>query len=261
MMAETRIYRHLQTQEVYAEALRRLEEILVRFSQLVIDFPHFREIDINPFFFTPTGGFAVDSRMVLEESVLEEAVTSKEDLCPAHLSICPYPERYVKELVLRDGTPVVIRPIRPEDEPLIGDVMKGLSEESFAYRFCQQVVEMSHERLVRYCQVDYDRELAFVAVTFDADGNERLVGDVRVIKQPDLENAEVAILVIDTWQGKGLGRTLMEYCLQVSREIGLKAVWMEILKENTRMLHLAKIFGFKRAYSDEDMIKVVLEIL
>ena len=260
MMAETRIYRHLQTQEAYADALRRLEEILVRFSQLVIDLPHFKEIDINPFFFTPTGGFAVDSRIVLEESVLEETVTLKEDLCPVHLSICPYPERYVKELVLRDGTPVVIRPIRPEDEPLIGDVMKSLSEESFSYRFCQQVVEMSHERLVRYCQVDYDRELAFVAVSFDQDGNERLVGDVRVIKQPDLENAEVAILVIDTWQGKGLGRTLMEYCLQVSREIGLKAVWMEILKENTRMLHLAKIFGFKRAYADEDMIKVVLDI-
>lgn len=260
MMSETRIYRHLQTQDLYADALKRLEEVLVRFSQLVIDFPFFKEIDINPFFFTPAGGFVMDSRMLLEESILEGMVTSKEDPCPAHLSICPYPERYVKEVVLRDGTPIVIRPIRPEDEPLIGDVMKALSEESFSYRFCQQVVEMSHERLVRYCQVDYDRELAFVAVTFDEDGNERIVGDVRVIKQPDLENAEVAILVIDTWQGKGLGRTLMEYCLRVSREIGLKAVWMEILKDNTRMLHLGKLFGFKRAYADEDMIKVVLEI-
>lgn len=260
MMGETAIYRYLESQEAYHHSLRRLEEVMVRFSQLVIDSPFIKEVDINSFFLTQREGFVLNCRILLEEDALVSLTIPREDLCPIHLSICPYPDRYVKELALRDGTPVVIRPIRPEDEPLIGEFMKGLSGETFSFRFCQQVVEMSHERLVRYCQVDYDRELAFVAVMRGSDGRERIIGDVRVIKQPDLENAEVAILVSDEIQGKGLGRILMEYCLRVSKEVGLKALWMEILKENTRMLHIAKLFDFKRAYADEDMIKVALEI-
>ncbi len=230
------------------------------FSQLVVDSPFIKEVDINSYFLTQREGLVLNCRLLLEEDALASLTVPREDLCPIHLSICPYPDRYIKQLVLRDGTPVVVRPIRPEDEPLIGDFITGLSEESFSLRFCQQVVEMSPERLVRYCQVDYDRELAFVAVMRGDDGREKIIGDVRVIKQPDLENAEVAILVSDETQGKGLGRTLMEYCLRVSKEIGLKALWMEILKENTRMLHIAKLFDFKRAYADADMIKVALEI-
>ncbi len=260
MMGETDIYRYLDSQEVYRHSLRRLEEVMLRFSQLVIDSPFIKEVDINSFFLTQREGLVLNCRLMLEEDALVSLTIPREDLCPPHLSICPYPDRYVKDLVLRDETPVVIRPIRPEDEPLIAEFIKGLSGETFSLRFCQQVVEMTHERLVRYCQVDYDRELAFVAVMGDREGGEKIIGDVRVIKQPDLENAEVAILVSDEIQGKGLGRTLMEYCLRISKEIGLKALWMEILKENTRMLHIAKLFDFKRAYADEDMIKVVLEI-
>lgn len=260
MMNETAIYRYLMSQEPYHHALRRLEEVLVRFSQLVVDSPFIQEVDINSFFLTQREGFVLNCRILLEEDALAGLTTPREDLCPIHLSICPYPDQYVKDLILRDGTPVVIRPIRPEDEPLIAEFIKGLSGDSFSLRFCHQVVEMSHERLVRYCQVDYDRELAFVAVLAGTGGRERIVGDVRVIKQPDLENAEVAILVSDEMQGKGLGRTLMEYSLRVAKEVGLKALWMEILKENTRMLHIAKLFDFKRAYADEDMIKVALEI-
>ncbi|HXX80440.1 MAG TPA: GNAT family N-acetyltransferase, partial [Thermodesulfovibrionales bacterium] len=179
------------------------------------------------------------------------------DLCPPHLSICPYPYQYEIERTLEDGIVCCIRPIRAEDEPLIYALFKSLSDETIIYRFGYRLIHIPHDRLVRYCQIDYDRELAFVAVTPD---KQNIIGDVRISKLPDLENAELSILISDAWQGKGIGKILMEYSLGVAKGIGLKSLWMEVLKNNRRMLVLGQKFGFKQAYDDEDMVRVVLEL-
>ncbi|MEW5746589.1 MAG: bifunctional acetate--CoA ligase family protein/GNAT family N-acetyltransferase [Nitrospirota bacterium] len=257
MMEDTRIYRHLQGLEPYRESLRLVEEMLVRFSHLIVDFPCMKEIDINPFMVTPREGFVLDAGILLEDRVVEECARARgEDLCPPHLSICPYPFKYVKEIAVEDGNSAIVRPIRSEDEPLIYDLFKSLSDETIVFRFGQHLTDMPHEKLVRYCQIDYERELAFVAVIRGDHGRERVIADVRVLKMPDLETAELAVLVTDEWQGHGLGTTLLDYCISVAREVGVKTLWMEILPHNTRMLHLAKICGFKRTYADEDMVKV-----
>jgi acetyltransferase len=255
-MEETRIYKHLLEQPAQAAILRLLEEMLVRFSYLITDFPCIKEFDINPLLVTGKEAFVLDANMLLEEDMGARCAHLYEDLCPPHLSICPYPFKYIKEIVVEDGDSATIRPIRPEDEPLIYDLFKSLSDETIKFRFGQHLTDMPHEQLVRYCQLDYEREIAFVALISENSHRERIIADVRIIRMPDLETAELAILVADEWQGHGIGTTLIDYCIQVARESGIKTLWMEIMRSNSRMLHLAKLTGFEPVYTDEDMARV-----
>lgn len=259
MMSETKIHQYLQQQPAFKHTLKYLEEVLVRFSSLIVDFPHIKEIDINPFFVTEKEGFALDAGILLEAEGFEGYATFKGEFCPPHLCICPYPVQYVDKFKLPDDTTVVIRPIRPEDEPLIDELFTTASEHTITMRFFQRLTYISHERLVRYCQIDYDRELAFVAV-IEEDQRERIIGDVRFSRQPDLENAEMAVLVSDQWQGHGIGKKLCEYCIGIAKEYGLKKIYMEILRDNTRMLHRAKQLGFTRVHIDQESERVVLTL-
>jgi acetyltransferase len=259
LMNGTKIYRYIMTMDAFKKGLRFLEEILVRFSQLIIDFPSIKEIDINPFFIMSKDGIALDSSILLDEEILKGGKVFKEELCPPHLSICPYPFKYVKGVVLEDGTQVVIRPIRPEDEPLIYELFTTLTEETVVFRFGQRLGDMPHERLVRYCQIDYDRELAFVGEVRNEEC-ETIIGDVRIIKMPDLEVAEVGILVTDLWQNKGLGTHLLQHCIEAGWDSGVRVVWMEILRDNYKMIDFAKKFGFWQTYADEHMVKMILKL-
>ncbi len=119
---------------------------------------------------------------------------------------------------------------------------------------------MPHEWLARYCQLDYEREFAIVALTRESSERERIIADVRIMKLPDLETAELAILVADEWQGRGIGTMLIDYCFKIARDLEIKTLWMEILRTNSRMLHVAKDAGFGEVFSDEDMVKVLLEL-
>jgi acetyltransferase len=257
MMEETKIYQHLHEHPNVHGVLGQIEEILVRFSQLIIDFHQIKEIDINPFLVTTRHVIALDAEILLEAGSTAAGGTLRHDLCPPHLSICPYPYQYAIERTLENGTICCIRPIRAEDEPLIYALFKSLSDETIIFRFGHSLVHIPHETLVRYCQIDYDRELAFVAITPD---KRQIMGDVRISKMPDLESAELSILILDEQQGKGMGKILMEYSIGIAKEIGLKSLWMEILKNNRRMLALGQKFGFKQAYDDEDMLRVVLQL-
>jgi acetyltransferase len=257
MMEDTKIYQHLNNLPDFHTVLGQIEQILVRFSQLIIDFHHIKEIDINPVIISQKDVISLDAEILLEAGAVVGDRSLKDDLCPPHLCICPYPYKYSINRTLEDGTPCCIRPIQAEDEPLIYALFKSLSDETITYRFGYSLVHLPHEKLVRYCQIDYDRELAFVAVTSD---QKKIIGDVRISKMPDLENAELSILVLDDWQGKGIGTILMEYSVGIAKEIGLKSLWMEILKNNSRMLGLGRKFGFKQAYDDEDMVRVVLQL-
>jgi acetyltransferase len=119
MMNETKIYNHLRRQVDFESSLRYIEEVLVRFSHLIIHFPQIKEIDINPFFLSEEDSFVLDANILLEPDILEGFVPIRGDFCPPHLSICPYPDQYIDVFKLREGPSAVIRPIRPEDEPLM----------------------------------------------------------------------------------------------------------------------------------------------
>jgi acetyltransferase len=259
MMMETRIFRYLQGRSQYGELTKYLEEIVVRFSQLIVDFPHIKEIDINPFFITEEGGFALDAGVLFEDKILEDITQCEGESYPSHLSICPYPLKYVTEITLKNGAPALIRPIRPEDEPLVAQLFKSFSEQTIVLRFFQRFPHLSHEQLVRYCQIDYDREMALVCVVQDG-GQEKIIGDVRLIKQPDLESGEMAVMVSDQWQGLGVGVALCQYCVKLAREAGIKRIAMDILKVNTYMLNLSKRLGFKHVHSYDDYVGVLYEV-
>ncbi len=259
MMAETKIFKYLQKNKAYEKTLRYLEEILVRFSHLIIHFPHIKEIDINPFFVTEQDGFVLDASILLEADVLDGFVPVKGEFCPPHLSICPYPDQYIDIFKLREGPAVIIRPIRPEDEPLFDELLRNSSENTLTMRFFRKISDISHEELTRYCHVDYDREMSFVAVIREGD-SEKMIGEVRMSRLPDLENAEMAIVVGDQWQGQGVGKALSLHCIKIAKELGIKKMWMDILKINSRMLYRAEKMGFKKVSSDDDSIKVMLEL-
>ncbi|HMK60524.1 MAG TPA: bifunctional acetate--CoA ligase family protein/GNAT family N-acetyltransferase [Dissulfurispiraceae bacterium] len=260
MIQETRIGSFLYKQADYKMSMRHLEEAIVRFSQLVIDFPQIKEIDINPFFIAATEeGFAFDGGILLEENVLEGTIDIKAEFCPPHLSICPYPVQYTTEWVLKDGSLALIRPIKPEDEPLIDQLFKSFSETTISMRFFQRVIELRHEQLVKYCQIDYEREIALVCL-ITRDGKEYIVGDARLIRQTDAESAEMAVMVGDPWQGMGVGKSLCGRCITIAGDLGIKRIWMEILKINFYMMGLAARLGFRVVHEDDESARVVLEL-
>ena len=259
MMNKTKIYKHLSKQKDFESNLRYLEEVLVRFSHLIIHFPHIKEIDINPFFVSSDDSFALDANILLEADILEGFVPVRGDFCPPHLSICPYPDQYIDIFKLREGPATVIRPIRPEDEPLMKELLKTSSEQTLTMRFFRKISEMSHDQLTRYCHVDYDRELSFVAIMRNG-GKERIIGEVRMSRLPDLESAEMAVVVGDQWQGQGIGKALCLHCIKIAKELGIKNMYMEILQVNARMLYRAEKMGFRKVASDEDSVKVLLEM-
>ena len=234
LMERTRIYQALKgvrgKQPVDLEAL---ETLLVRFSQLVTDFPEIAEMDINPLLASGEQIVALDARILL---------TSPGDVRPP-LAIKPYPSQYVESLRLRDGTDLMVRPIRPEDEPLIVEFHAGHSEHTLRMRFFGLVRVLTRDSLIRLCHLDYDRELALVAV--DQSGTSpKIVGVSRYYLQPDSGEAEFALIVGETWQKRGLGTHLMQRLIAVAREAGIKRLVGLILPENAEMLQLVRRLGF-----------------
>jgi acetyltransferase len=260
MMEETRIYRHLREMPFMHRGLAYLEELLVRFSQLIIDLPQIDEIEINPLLLNEAEGIVGSATVHLDRELPREYHWAKGDLCPLHLSIPPYPFKYEKDITLRDGTKIHVRPIRGEDESTMRDFFEALSAESVFYRFGLRRINMPHTNLARFCQVDYDRDLAFLAL---APGRDQVVvGDMQLHRFVDLENAEFSLTVADAWQGRGLGRVLMDYCISVARDIGIKTLWMDVIKDNRRMIQFGRKYNFKTlpGSEEDDMVEMILDI-
>jgi acetyltransferase len=260
MMEETRIFRYLREIPSFAGALAFLEELLVRFSQLLIDLPQIGEIDMNPLLLAEHGGVVRDVIIHLDKKLPKEYRWAKGDLCPLHLSIPPYPFKYEKEVALKDGTVMHLRPIRSEDEPAMRGFFESLSEESVFFRFGLRRINMPHINLARFCQVDYDRDFAFLVV---ARGQEEVVvGDVRLNRFADPESAELSFAVADSWQGRGIGSLLMEYCIAVAKDLGVKTLWMEINKDNWRMIKFGQKYNFARLpiVEGDDQVEMVLDL-
>ncbi len=216
----------------------RLIEIIMRFSYLVADYPEIKELDINPLLVTPEDVIALDARVVIDRDVLLRPVRPY-----AHLAIRPYPREYITERMLKDGTPVTLRPIKPEDEPMWHELLKDCSTQSIWSRFSYLSKQTTHEMASRFCFIDYDRELGMVAEVEEG-GHRKLVGAGHLVADMDHETAEYAVLVVDRWQGRGLGGMLTDYCLEVAKKWNVKKVVGEIAKENTRMLATFRNRGF-----------------
>ncbi len=242
MMEQTRIYEALKgVRGRKSVDLAALEQLLVRFSQLVVEQRWIKEIDINPLLASPEGLIALDGRVVLYDSSVSEEQLPR-------LAILPYPTQYVTPWTLPDGTLVTIRPIRPEDEPLIVKFHETLSEESVYFRYFHLIklqTRVSHERLTRICFIDYNREMALVAdYKNPKTGEHEILGVGRLSKLPGTDEAEFGMLVSDRFHNQGLGTELLRRLLQVGRDEKLARITAEILPDNHVMQHLCKKLGF-----------------
>ncbi|PMB17160.1 bifunctional acetate--CoA ligase family protein/GNAT family N-acetyltransferase [Fischerella thermalis] len=262
MMEQTRIYKALQgVRGRKAVNLEALEQLLVRFSQIVVEQRLIKEIDINPLLVKAEGIaenslVALDARIVLHDLNITEAQLPK-------LAIRPYPTQYVSSWTTRNGMQVTIRPIRPEDEPLMIKLHHTLSEESVFFRYFHLIKlsqRIAHERLTRLCFLDYDREMALVVDYENPETGEHEVLAVgRLSKLHGTSEAEFAILVSDRYQCQGLGTELLKRLLEVGRDEQLRLISAEILTENSAMQRVCQKLGF-RIYPTVDAAVVRAEI-
>ncbi|HDZ40208.1 MAG TPA: bifunctional acyl-CoA synthetase/GNAT family N-acetyltransferase [Bacteroidetes bacterium] len=219
--------------------LDRLIEIMIRLSYLAADYPEIKELDINPLLVAADGLAAVDARIVTETGKDKKAKYE-------HLAIVPYPEEYVTAPMKIKNIDIVMRPIKPEDEPLWFELLDSCSRESIYSRFNSFFHYSVHEVAARYCYIDYDREIAIVAET-EEEGKKKIIGVGRLIADPEHETVEYAILVADKWQNMEIGSHLTDYCLEISKKWGLKKVVAQTTSDNHRIISMFK----KRNFSIE----------
>ena len=230
--------------------LGALEKILVRFSQLVVEQPWISELDINPLLASSKRLIALDARVVLHDPA-----TREEDL--PRTAIRPYPNQSVSHEDLNDGTPVTVRPIRPEDEPLMVKFHESLSERSVYMRYFHMMnldQRTAHERLTRICFIDYDREMALVAERRDPVTGEREIMGVGRLSRNHISatEAEFSLLVNDLYQRRGVGTNLLNRLLAVGREEGLNRITAEILPANRPMQNVSRKLGFSLRHDPEE---------
>lgn len=259
MMEQTKIFTALKGVRGKGPVdLAALEQLLVRFSRLVVEQRWIKEIDINPLLVSEDRQIALDARVVVHGKEVRE-----EDL--PKLAVRPYPAQYVSRSALKDGTPVTIRPIRPEDEPLMVRFHQALSDQSVYLRFFQPLKlsqRVAHERLTRICFIDYDREMALVAERKDPNTETRdLLGAARLTKLYGTEEAEFSILIADPYQRQGLGTELLRRLIRIGRDEHLKKIRADILPDNTAMQRVCKKLGFKiRREVGDPLVSAELEI-
>jgi acetyltransferase len=220
--------------------LKRLESVLVQFSLLVAEQPWIKEIDINPFVASASQMLALDARIVLHDNIQEGNLP--------RLAIRPYPQQYASKWQLRDGTPITIRPIRPEDEPLMVKFHGTLSDETVHFRyfgFPKLDKRVAHQRLTRICFNDYDREIALVAVLSGSNGEEsQIIGVGRLMKMHGVKESEFAIVISDRFQHQGLGIKFLRLLVDIGLQEGAEVIFGHILPENYGMQQVSKKVGF-----------------
>jgi acetyltransferase len=226
-------------------AREAIEQVLLRVSEMVCEFPQLREMDINPLIVDEHGAVAVDARIVVQAASMAGAGGGAGRATDYHhLAIQPYPARHEQRLPLAGGDEVLLRPIQPDDAEMLQTLVRSLSPESRYLRFASAITELPAPLLARLTLIDYDREMALVAVATAADGSERIVGVSRIITNPDQASCEFSLLVADDFAGRGLGSRLMESIIEVAREKGLAEIDGLVLAQNSGMLRLMKNLGF-----------------
>ena len=222
--------------------IEKLIEIMIRMSYIAADYPEIEELDINPLLVTEEEVIALDARIILDLEIIKNPIPEY-----SHLILRPYPEKYVTKSQLNDGTSVLLRPIKPEDEPLWLEMLSSCSKESIYSRFRYNFHFDSHEVATQFCYIDYSRELAIVA-EIEYEGRKKLIGVGRLITDADQDSAEYAILITDAWQKKDLGNMLTKYCVDISIDVGLKRVVAETTADNKPMIAVFRKNGFEVEY-------------
>jgi acetyltransferase len=249
MIRGTRVSRLLGAfRNMPAVDMQALESVLLRVSEMVCELPGIEELDINPLIVDDGGAVAVDARVIVRNVPPMRGRY-------AHMAIHPYPTELMTTWRLADGSSVKLRPIRPEDAEMEKEFVRNLSENSRYFRFMNTVRELTPGMLARFTQIDYDREMAFVAVREEGGGGgETEIAVARYVTNPDGETCEFAIAVADSWQCKGLGRRMLELLVEVARARGLKAMVGHVLAANQPMLALCGKLGFSISNHPEDMV-------
>ena len=255
LIERTRVSRLLRAyRDVPAVKQDAVAMVLVKLAQMAADIPEIRELDINPLLADQTGVQAVDARVVVGQVARKFPGSG-----PANFAVRPYPSQWQRHLEVKDGWRIFVRPIRPEDEPLIHEFLRHVTSQDLRLRFFAPMKEFTHEFIARLTQLDYARAMAFVA--FDEATNE-LVGVVRLHSDSIYENGEYAILLRSDLKGKGLGWTLMQLIIEYAKSEGLTQISGEVLQENTAMLKMCRELGFavKSGAADYTLCDVTLEL-
>ena len=248
-----------------------LEQVLLRVSEMVCELPQLREMDINPIIVDESGAVAVDARIVIDGAT---QVLSSRANPYQHLAILPYPARYEQVWPLRGvggaGGEYTVRPVHPNDAQMLQELVQHLTPESRYFRFVSSMTQLPPTMLARFTLIDYDREMALVAVlkarSTAADGTltvtERIIGVSRYVTNPDRSSCEFALLVADDFSGKGLGSRLMESIMEVARDKGLAEMDGLVLANNSAMLKLMRSLGFSvKPFAEDPDFKLVTHAL
>jgi len=232
---ETRISKVFQGYRDFLKLdIAQLEEMLIRLSRLVTDFPEITAIDINPVLVKDGLMVAAHGCVVVEQTDINS---------PAHLVISPYPYWQEKKIKIRDNKMIFVRPVRPSDARQLIDLFSDLSPETVYLRFFSPIKKLSKSMVIKFSQIDYDREIALVSFS-GAKDTKKLIGVARIIFAPDDKTGEFAIVLADAWQGKGLGMKLLRHALVCAKKYGLEQVWGPVITTNAGMLKLGKKLGF-----------------
>ena len=246
LIARTRVARILKAyRNVPAADERAIELLLVKLAQLVADFPEIREIDLNPVLADETGVIAVDARVSVAPVERPRGGPSGHP----RFAIRPYPKEWERHATLRDGTALLMRPVRPEDERLYGPFLAAVSREDLRLRFFAPVKDFSHAFIARFTQIDYARAMAFLAID-EASGE--MLGVVRLHADAAYERGEYAVLVRSDLKSHGLGWLLMQMIIDYARAEGIRVIEGQVLRENTTMLNMCRELGFEIASDPEE---------
>jgi acetyltransferase len=246
LIGRTRVSRVLKAyRDVPAADVDAIALLLVKLAQLAADLPELRELDLNPVLADQNGLIAVDARIAVASVVAARRGPSGHP----RFAIRPYPEEWERRTELRDGTKILVRPVRPEDEPLYGPFFAAVTQEDLRLRFFAPVKEFGHTFIARFTQIDYARAMAFIALE---ESSGKMLGVVRLHADANYERGEYAILVRSDLKGRGLGYMLMQMIIEYARAEGLKTIEGQVLGENTAMLAMCRELGFDVAADPAD---------
>ncbi|MCK5320819.1 GNAT family N-acetyltransferase, partial [Candidatus Parcubacteria bacterium] len=255
LIKETKIYKLLKGyRNMPGVDIQAIQFLLYKFAYLVADFPEIKELDINPFAVDKTGGVVLDAKVLLDKKV-----AGKKNKPYSHLVISPYPKEYIYAFKLKGGKDAVIRPIRPEDEPMEAEMFSTFSKETERHRFFQQIKKITHELLQSFTQIDYDREIALIAEITEKK-KKKMIGVVRLITDPLSNTAEFAIVVGDPWQFKGLGSEFTRLILNIAKERGVKKIYAKYFNDNKIMENIFKKYNFKISKIDKKINRAELDL-
>jgi len=238
LIEHTRVSRLLRAyRDVPAVKQDSVAMVLVKLALLAADIPEIHELDINPLLADEAGVLAVDARVAVGSAERKFAGTG-----PANFAVRPYPSQWQRHIEMKDGWRISVRPIRPEDEPLMHEFLRHVTPEDLRLRFFAPMKEFTHPFIARLTQLDYARAMAFVA--FD-EMTKELLGVVRIHSDSIYESGEYAILLRSDLKGRGLGWALMQMIIEYAKSEGLKAISGDVLTENTVMLEMCRSLGFE----------------